>query len=65
MIETKTCSCGGDYEFRNYCGAHVCLDCDNHKGLVRCYCGWALSGGDGYAELEEMGETIEPDGDDW
>jgi len=42
------------------CGVLVCDACDSHKGLVRCYCGWAESGGDGYAELEEMGETIEP-----
>jgi hypothetical protein len=44
----------------SYCGVLVCDACDQHKGLVRCYCGWAESGGDGYAELEEMGETIEP-----
>jgi len=41
------------------CGVLVCDACDQHKGLVRCYCGWAESGGDGYAELEDWGETIE------
>ena len=29
--------------------------------LARCYCGWADDGGDGYRQLVEMGETIEPD----
>jgi len=49
------------YAFNRYCGATVCADCDDHKGLARCFCGWAKSGGDGYRELVEMGETIEPD----
>ena len=48
------------YEFNAYCGAHVC-DCGDHRGLARCYCGWSLTQpGDGYQELIEMGETIEP-----
>jgi hypothetical protein len=55
------CSCGGNFEFNRYCGADVCPACDNHKGFARCFCGWAESGGDGRAELEEMGETIEPE----
>jgi hypothetical protein len=55
------CGCSGRYEFNPDCGAHVCLSCGNHKGLCRCYCGWAASGGDGCAELVEMGETIDPD----
>jgi hypothetical protein len=29
--------------------------------LARCYCGWSANGGNGRAELEEMGETIDPD----
>jgi hypothetical protein len=29
--------------------------------MARCFCGWSLSGGDGRAELEEMGEVIEPE----
>ena len=29
--------------------------------LARCHCGWAADGGDGYRQLVEMGETIEPD----
>lgn len=49
------------YHFEPYCGAYVCTDCGYHKGLARCYCGWSLSGGDGRRELEEMGETIEPE----
>jgi hypothetical protein len=43
------------------CGVKVCEDCSLHEGLVRCYCGWAVSGGNGYNELIEMGETIEED----
>jgi hypothetical protein len=41
-----------------HCGAKVCTTCGEHKGLVRCYCGWSASGGDGARELEEMGETL-------
>ena len=55
------CECGGEYLFDRGCGCEVCESCDNHKGMCRCYCGWSLSGGDGYAELEEMGEQIEAD----
>ena len=50
---------GHDYVFNDYCGAKVCVVCEDHKGLARCYCGWSASGGDGYAELIEMGERIE------
>jgi len=57
----KTCECGGEFEFNSYCGAYVCVECDNHKGLARCYCGWSQSGRNGRLELEEMGETLEPD----
>ncbi len=57
----ETCKCGGTYQFSGHCGAHVCLECSHHKGLARCYCGWAASGGDGRRELVDMGETIEPD----
>ena len=49
------------YERSRYCGVSVCRICDDHIGLVRCYCGWAQSGGDGRRELIEMGETIEED----
>lgn len=51
------------YEFNRYCGAQVCSneDCNHHKGFVRCFCGWSASGGDGRAELIEMGETIDPE----
>lgn len=55
----QQCDCGGEYKFHPYCGCDVCIDCDSHKGLARCYCGWSESGDDGRAELEEMGETIE------
>lgn len=50
-----------DYQMSRYCGVKVCSECDEHKGLDRCYCGWSRSGGDGYRELTEMGETIEED----
>ena len=43
------------------CGAYVCVKCGEHKGLVRCFCGWSLSGRSGYQELLEMGECIEDD----
>ena len=53
-------SCGQDavYFARN-CGANVCDHCGAHQRLVRCFCGWAASGGDGYRELLECGEVIE------
>lgn len=49
----------GQYVFTSYCGADVCDTCGSHKGLARCYCGWASDGGNGREQLEEMGETIE------
>ena len=61
MSEQSKCSCGGKYEFSRYCGAWTCPNCDNHRGFARCFCGWSASGGNGYAELLEEGETIEPD----
>ena len=59
MSESEKCRCGGNYTFSRHCGANVCLACDDHKDLARCFCGWSISGGDGRRELEEMGETIE------
>lgn len=62
---TKDCpACGGKgtATLSRYCGAWVC-DCGNHVDLARCFCGWSVSGHDGRRELEEMGETIDPD--DW
>jgi hypothetical protein len=53
------CSCGGEFVFSKYCGADVCQECDNHKRLARCFCGWSLSGANGRQELIDMGETIE------
>ncbi len=58
----KPCKCGGEFQFRDYCGTRVCTKCRKHGDLItRCYCGWAASGGDGRRELEEMGETIDPE----
>lgn len=51
-------------EVSRVCGVRICMECGEHKGLARCFCGWSEDGGDGRRELEEMGETIEPD-DDW
>tara|TARA_Y100000034_G_C6854379_1_gene388014 strand:- start:146 stop:346 length:201 start_codon:yes stop_codon:yes gene_type:complete len=59
--DNEKCQCGGEYQFEPGCGAWVCDECDNHKGLCRCYCGWAESGGNGYQELIEEGEVIEPE----
>lgn len=58
---SKVCKCGGEYAFDRYCGAYVCGSCGKHKGLCRCYCGWSESGGDGYRELLDAGEVIEPE----
>jgi len=41
------------------CGVYVCYDCGHHEGLSRCYCGWALDGGNGYQQLVELGEQVE------
>ncbi len=60
-MNTQKCErCGETTTLNRYCGAYVCA-CGNHIGLARCYCGWSASGGNGYRELEEMGETIEPE----
>lgn len=48
-------------QINRYCGAYVCLDCNDHEGLARCYCGWASDGGNGYQELIEMGENLDED----
>jgi hypothetical protein len=52
-------SCKKTMSYSKYCGVYVCDNCNNHKDLARCYCGWSLSGKDGRIELEEMGEQIE------
>ncbi len=54
------CECGGVYISSRACGCKVCDECGDHKGLARCFCGWSTSG-NGLAELQEMGETIEPE----
>lgn len=60
-MKAKQCSCGGDAPLNRHCGAYICDDCDKHIGLSRCYCGWSETGGDGYLELIDDGETIEPE----
>lgn len=59
--DEKKCQCGGSVSFSRYCGADVCDECGNHLRLARCYCGWSLSGRSGVVELQEFGETIEPE----
>jgi len=57
----KCKQCGGEMRMESYCGAYVCVECENHNGLARCFCGWALNGGDGRHQLQDMGETIDPE----
>ena len=45
--------------FSRTCAAKICSECDDHEGLDRCWCGWSKTGGNGYTELSEMGETME------
>jgi len=63
-MTSKPCGnqdCNGTVYLSKYCGAYVCEFCDEHIGLVRCYCGWSLTASDGREELEAMGETIDPE----
>ena len=53
--------CWHEFRFNTLCGCKVCIICGYHEGLARCYCGWSLSGGNGYRELLEIGEGIERD----
>lgn len=58
----KQCpKCQGEARFSRTCAAYVCDACGTHVGLVRCWCGWAADGGDGRAQLQEAGETIDPE----
>jgi hypothetical protein len=59
--EPARCQCGGEYQFDRGCGCLVCVECEDHKGMCRCFCGWTPHGGDGYQELLDEGECIEPD----
>lgn len=61
MREKECPKCRGVMTLSRTCGVYVCDECDYHDGLARCFCGWSQSGGDGRRELEEMGETIEPE----
>lgn len=54
--------CQHEYVWDRACGAKVCTQCNHHKDLARCYCGWP--NGRGRDELEEMGEVID-DPDDF
>ncbi|NYE57201.1 hypothetical protein [Carboxydothermus ferrireducens] len=59
MKKSKKKECDHVYERNPYCGAWVCVKCDDHKGLERYFCGWSRTSSNGYRELLEMGETIE------
>ena len=60
--DPRVCERCGKVAFLNRsCGAVVCETCGYHNGLARCFCGWSASGGNGRAELEERGETIDPE----
>lgn len=61
MPKQPRCPCGASFAFNRYCGAEVCDGCDRHRGMDRCFCGWSADGGDGRAQLEEMGEVIDPE----
>ena len=40
MIEPQVCDlpdCDGETTFSENCGAYVCMVCDKHIGLTRCY----------------------------
>jgi len=59
-IKSGFWACSHKYQFSKYCGVEVCVKCNYHRGLVRCFCGYSLtSPGSGRRELEEMGEVIE------
>ena len=61
-MEENIMKCKHDYRFHRYCAAKVCTKCGDHEGLARCYCGWSeTSPSQGYQELIDMGETIEPE----
>ena len=55
MMEIAPEPCLHEYEFVDYCGAEVCIHCTEHKGLSRCFCGWAVSD-DGLPGLRVVGE---------
>jgi hypothetical protein len=50
-----------DLIFDDHCGCNVCVHCGYHEGLARCFCGWAIDGGNGRTQLEELGEQIDDD----
>jgi hypothetical protein len=28
------------WEWSRRCGTHVCAECEQHRGIARCFCGW-------------------------
>ncbi len=47
------------YKWSNLCGVGICPTCSDHELMDRCYCGWASDGGDGLAQLMDMGESAQ------
>lgn len=65
-MQKRKCKCGGEALYEKACACFICATCDAHISsagfqLARCYCGWTPHGGDGRAELVELGENIEDD----
>lgn len=55
------CSLGEhNYQWCKYCGAQVCVECDDHKGLGRCFCGWPRG-----EKLEDDIGDARFDGENW
>lgn len=56
MLGGEHVSCNHNYRWSRYCGAEVCTECQDHKGLGRCFCGWNLAPGE---RLEDdIGEAV-------
>jgi len=55
--ECKECSDGIFYLSRG-CGVYVCdnHDCEQHHGLVRCYCGWYQ---EGHSRMDSEGNILD------
>lgn len=62
MTEKPEISCEHETtHFDPQCAAYVCVLCEDHIGLDRCWCGWSRYGRNGANELLDMGEMIEPE----
>ena len=68
----EKCYSNDSFAVSNDCGVWRCQDCGAHASyqgpdkapgplLARCYCGWALNGGNGRQQLLDEGENLEED----